>query len=1014
MQYAVVPVNFSGVDTKTDPKAVIPGNFLRLENGVFTRPNQIAKRNGHTAFGTSIANVGTLTNPQLVHGYGDELIAADQNKLLSYSASQDAWISKGGYTSTGLARILVSEDTATSGISDMAILGNYAVYCWSDLSDNIFGSVVDLTTNTVLVKTTLATGLTAVLDGIKCVCLAGTTLCAIYRNDSTSTLRAHSVTFSGSGVVSFSAGTTIASTVVSPFDVIQTATGGAFVYQQSTTPGITVATLSTALAVTTVNLSVTTGFSTVVAISSTSNNNIWIYWTETTNDGSGNLTALSIYYAVYSATLVPVLVRTLVVATASPYYVSTMMAKADSATQETLYYGVFTTNNNGTHHMLEYSKFITVTSAGVVGSSTLFANGVIPFSHPFTIGARIYAVFMYRESDITVTIGASLTDPDQPTFFIVELTNLSSPPLVVARFASGVSNTDSGFSMVPVSIGNVASFSGTKVYFSTGVAIRAFNTSGTLGSFINSNIAVFSYAFDFASTDANRAINSGEVVLLSGAVTQLYDGGFVSEFNFHLTPEITNLTQGSGGSMADGSYNYLAIFQWTDSKGNLHQSAPSFSKSITVTSGSGSAKVTATITTNFLSQKPNAQIALYRTQASGSIYYLVSGAVFSISALATTNAIVTFIDGSADATIIKFEQAYTFPGSSVLENTTPPPSFVMASHNNRVFFVDAENPDTTVWYTKSGQPLVGISPSGFMTQEYDPKFGNIASLAELDEKLVILKQNGIMIQSGDGVSDTGNGSTFSFPQIVPSDVGCSSQKSVILTPEGIFFKSVNGIYFINRSLNVGYLGAEVEAYNSQDVTGATLVPGKSQIRFLTSSGLTLVYDYIFKKWSTFTNHTGTSSTAWNSLYVYATTGINVFKESLGSYLDNATPFALLAQTSWLSFASIQGFQRVRRLIALGDYVNGNSAAHNISIAAAYDFSSTFQPAVQSPPFGAISTSNVFQYRERLPIQKCDSVSLLIQEDTTGSAAEYIDITNISFEVGIKKGVNKLGAQYSVG
>lgn len=44
----IVPVPFvGGVDTKTDEKQVVPGKLLLLENGIFTSPKQIKKRNGY-------------------------------------------------------------------------------------------------------------------------------------------------------------------------------------------------------------------------------------------------------------------------------------------------------------------------------------------------------------------------------------------------------------------------------------------------------------------------------------------------------------------------------------------------------------------------------------------------------------------------------------------------------------------------------------------------------------------------------------------------------------------------------------------------------------------------------------------------------------------------------------------------------------------------------------------------------------------------------------------------------
>ncbi len=98
---------------------------------------------------------------------------------------------------------------------------------------------------------------------------------------------------------------------------------------------------------------------------------------------------------------------------------------------------------------------------------------------------------------------------------------------------------------------------------------------------------------------------------------------------------------------------------------------------------------------------------------------------------------------------------------------------------------------------------------------------------------------------------------------------------------------------------------------------------------------------------------------------------------------------------------------------LGDYTNGGSTLHNLTIQAAYDFNPTLQVAVPFN-FGMAETNGKFQYRERLPQQKCDSMSLTITENTTGDPSEYVDLTNISFEVAAKKGVNKLPTTKSVG
>lgn len=1049
LQEQVVPVNFGGgVDTKTDSKAVVPGKFIRLENGVFTTANRITKRNGYSAMSTTVAGLSALAGPQMVHGYNDELICADSNNIASYSSNQTSWIKRGSYTSTELTASVVDQANIASGASDCAVLGNYALYGWStacrqDASfppiypSNVLGSVVDLSTGTVLLgPQTLSTAGSIVFDNdnpVRCMLLGSTVLAIFYTAGAGTSIVCRLVTFSGSGVVSFGSELTVTTDASSIyFDVVNTSTGANIIYRNTTggTVGVTVAKINTSGAVTataTVNSANADALG-PMHINTTSNGYVWGYWCDSTYTPGYPITGANLVFAVWDSSLTPVLGKQTVTALASPYQISNIISMATSATAVQVFYGLITTTGTSVYGDRTFSFTISLasppTDPPTVSTPGIYVFGVAPFSRVFSLTsqgvAQQYAVFIYRSVSIPLTGG--ITTASQATFFLLQLTNVpssNSMPLVVARFASGAANTqlflENGNGSPRINFTpSCAAISSTKMLFSCGKVTQQFPTdyyvsnAGTPTGLAGN----YAYTIDFNSSKAYKAVNSGELAILNGGLLQAYDGLSVSEWNFHLYPEITTLTasNGAGALSNNGVYSYIAIFQWVDAQGNLHQSAPSPAKSVTL--GAADDTVAITVSTNYLSQKSGVALALYRTTNGGSIYYLITNPVFPLDANGAGSITNSFTDLLSDAQLAGNPQAYTYPASSVLENGTPPPSMAMVAHNDRLWFVNSEEPNE-IWYTKTFQQAVGLSPSPFMTEQIDPKFGSIVALAEMDEKLVILKTRGVAVQSGDGVNDTGSGSTLSDVQFVPSDVGCDQMKSVVTAPTGVLFHTPNGIYLLSRSLGVAYIGMEVESYNSQVISAATFIIGKSQIRFLCTSGVTLVYDYIFNQWSTFTNHTGVSATIFGSTYVYARTSGAPYIEASGSYLDNATAIALLAQTSWLALGSIQGFQRVKRLLMLGDFTNGNSASHNLSIAAAYDFSTTFQTAV-TYAFGAASASGVFQYRERLPRQKCDSMSLLIQETTTGSSAEYVDLTNISFEVGVKKGLSKLGGAQSVG
>ena len=48
--------------------------------------------------------------------------------------------------------------------------------------------------------------------------------------------------------------------------------------------------------------------------------------------------------------------------------------------------------------------------------------------------------------------------------------------------------------------------------------------------------------------------------------------------------------------------------------------------------------------------------------------------------------------------------------------------------------------------------------------------------------------------------------------------------------DGVFFKSAKGIYLLDRSFQVHYIGADVEAYNALTIVGAAVVPDTNSVR----------------------------------------------------------------------------------------------------------------------------------------------------------------------------------------
>lgn len=140
----------------------------------------------------------------------------------------------------------------------------------------------------------------------------------------------------------------------------------------------------------------------------------------------------------------------------------------------------------------------------------------------------------------------------------------------------------------------------------------------------------------------------------------------------------------------------------------------------------------------------------------------------------------------------------------------------------------------------------------------------------------------------------------------------------------------------------------------------------------------------------------------------------------GVYTDVGAAIKLKATTAWLSFANVQGFQRVRRAQVLGTW----KSSHNLQVTVYNDFleAPTQQvtaypvapgvygggsPYGSGTPYGG--TQQGYQWRIDLARQKCQSVKFTVEDLPVGSPSEGMALSAISFEVGAKKGLNKLPA-----
>jgi hypothetical protein len=259
---------------------------------------------------------------------------------------------------------------------------------------------------------------------------------------------------------------------------------------------------------------------------------------------------------------------------------------------------------------------------------------------------------------------------------------------------------------------------------------------------------------------------------------------------------------------------------------------------------------------------------------------------------------------------------------------------------------------------------------------------------------------------------------------VSSDLGCADARSIVLTPDGLMFQSAKGIRLLAdgpQGLQVVDVGQDVEAYRAQSITSATVVNDRSQVRFLTDDGMTLLYDYQFQQWSTWTNHEGVAAVLWKGeTYAYAKASGRVLVEGAEVYSDDGVEVRRVVETAWIEFQGLQGYQSVRRFAILGHYKSPHrlrvTVYKNFESRASYSFEWDPNGVLAIDPYGAGeygagpyggSGSTVYQCRHHVRGSlKMSAIKIRIEDIPGLPPGESSVLTELMLEMGMRPGTSR--------
>jgi hypothetical protein len=566
--------------------------------------------------------------------------------------------------------------------------------------------------------------------------------------------------------------------------------------------------------------------------------------------------------------------------------------------------------------------------------------------------------------------------------------------------------------------------------------------AGNAGNSTFQNTELGRYSFDL-SAKADYTEAGSSTYFASGTLLS-FDGVAVEESAPFLFPEDVTLVTGTPSTHSDGlvagaTYLYRVYYERTRANGEQVRSlALTFRKAV------GASDTHMEITVPMLSHtmataEGDWRIAIYRTEANRTQqFYEVTSPDLTDTSQPNeyipndpTADVYTFDDDMDDATLVTNRRCPQSEG--VIPVVQPAGCSIVGWANDRAFLAGGEGLSSVVYPSLvhfPGEPLLFSDELQFSVEE---EGGEIVAMGAIDGVLVVFKERRIYAVSGDGLSDVGTGQPFSV-QRVTTDVGCSNGGSVVETPAGLMFQSAKGIYILTRSFETKYIGWPVESLSDVVLVSAEVIPDTNLVVFLTSSGNTLAYDYLFDQWTSFTGHAGLSSVVIGSDFHYLRSDGEMYTRDEDTYLDAGSWYALRLRTAPIRLSSVQDYLQVRRVNILGEYLsshrlqmlvwcNRDLAPFETRVFEVDDVVDTTEWGdadtdlwgdADPLPWGGQAGESDYQFQHKFKRQKVQSIRLEFQDlRTDGAPGQSYELAEMNFEIGVHDGNARVPARRKV-
>lgn len=638
LQRQNLSLNFvKGADTKTDPKQLPLGKWERMENSNLVRTGSTKKRFGFDTRTIDVVPSGTLSQATNLLKFKDQLLVSDGLNAYSFSPESGGWVGRGALTPletsvTPLTQTAYNQKNADYVQHSSGMVG----FCYQDdRTNNAFYVIKDGETGAILVPPTTMTNSLGGGNAPRAA-VVGAYIVFVWLDSVNNTKINYVGVDTANPTGAAATGTVTAPVGISNLIGVLSGSNGRLYVSLAdiVTPRLRVFYLDTSLTPSSVQAFTTGSQINQGASFLDSSNNVWTTYLQTGE----------IHYLIVASDLL----STILADTDTNIACDTIPRGAYDGTVGRVVFGVA---GNGTNSAT--SNLVSLSSAGTVGTPSLLQYGVTLFAAPFVEASRVYvpylfistlqtSVFLVRDDGAIVSkclYGAAVTDNVSLLPLVKRGVNgsyyLPSSSIDELTTVQGRVVTQQGLSLIEYS------FNSPDVKTSLEVA-NNLHVGGSFLSMFDGNQFV-EHGFHIfpegvqvtspASLTITGSTNSTAVVTITGLNPFIVKAGqritgtnisantFINSVNATAgtitlsqtasgTGSGITFTVSGGGLSAAKSYQYFAIYEWTDYQGNRFLSAPSPVQTVLTATGT-TLTVTGTSTTtstSFTGISPSAPV----------------------------------------------------------------------------------------------------------------------------------------------------------------------------------------------------------------------------------------------------------------------------------------------------------------------------------------------------------------------------------------------------------------------